>query len=137
MNKLCPWTGQKCPHQEFPWKQDGKKPKHCEKDEIMTDEHIESLIACCSMRPQPETPQGKAWEDGARQGWKWAKIYEPSWQPIETAPRDGTLILVWAPGKYDLPPLYSLCAYHADAGFTIDELREPSHWMKLQEPPGG
>lgn len=58
------------------------------------------------------------------------------WHPLDTAPTDGTLILVWAPGYSGLPPMYSLCAYHPDAGFCIDELRYPSHWRPLPPPPG-
>lgn len=33
---------------------------------------IDDLISFWSMRPQPGTPTGQAWEDGARQGWAWA-----------------------------------------------------------------
>jgi hypothetical protein len=58
-----------------------------------------------------------------------------TWHPIETAPRDGTLILVYAPSKHGLPAMFSMCAWHPDAGFCIDELREPSHWMKCPNPP--
>lgn len=58
------------------------------------------------------------------------------WRPIETAPTDGTLILVFAPGgEFDLPDLQSVCAYHQDGGFCIDEMRHPTHWMPLPPPP--
>ncbi|TXH14962.1 MAG: DUF551 domain-containing protein [Hyphomicrobiaceae bacterium] len=57
------------------------------------------------------------------------------WQPISTAPRDGTLFLAWAPAAEGLPAMFSLCAWHPDAGFCIDELREASHWMPLPDPP--
>ncbi|KWK71685.1 hypothetical protein [Burkholderia ubonensis] len=33
---------------------------------------IDVLISIWSMRPQPGTPCGEAWERGARQGWEWA-----------------------------------------------------------------
>lgn len=56
------------------------------------------------------------------------------WQPIETAPKDRA-ILVWAPGRDGLSPLHSVCIWHPDAGFCIDELREPKYWMHLPEPP--
>lgn len=60
------------------------------------------------------------------------------WQPIETAPKDGTLFLAYAAaGQHDLPALYSLCAWHPDAGFCIDELREPTHWQPLPQSPQG
>lgn len=57
------------------------------------------------------------------------------WQPIDTAPTDGTLILVYAPGVQDLDSIICPCAYHPDAGFCVDELREPTHWMPLPSPP--
>lgn len=34
---------------------------------------IDACIMLWSMRPQPGTPNGIAWEQGARQGWEWAK----------------------------------------------------------------
>ncbi len=65
-----------------------------------------------------------------------------AWQPIETAPTDGSLFLVWAPPFFDagwddggLPAMFSLCAWHPDAGFCIDELRAPTHWTPLPAPP--
>lgn len=58
------------------------------------------------------------------------------WRPIETAPKDGTLFLVWAPGsEFDLPDMMSLCAWHPDGGFCVCELRYPTHWMPLPAPP--
>jgi len=57
------------------------------------------------------------------------------WKPIESAPRDGTPIWVWAPPAHGLSAMHSLCAYHPDAGFCIDELRDPTHWRPLPIPP--
>jgi hypothetical protein len=56
------------------------------------------------------------------------------WMPISDAPKDGTLFLVWCPEAHGLPSMYSLCAWHTDAGFCVDELREPTHFMLLTEP---
>lgn len=53
------------------------------------------------------------------------------WQPIETAPKDGSLFVVWCPGYLDLPQMVSLCAWHPDAGFCVDELRQPELWTPL------
>lgn len=55
------------------------------------------------------------------------------WRPIETAPKD-RLILVYAPSYLELPAIMCLCQWHPDAGFCVDELREPTHW-KPYEPP--
>lgn len=56
------------------------------------------------------------------------------WQTIESAPKDRE-ILVYAPSYQDLRPLISVCKWHDSAGFCIDELRQPSHYCELPEPP--
>jgi hypothetical protein len=33
---------------------------------------IDDMIETWSMRPPPLSPEGEAWEQGARQGWAWA-----------------------------------------------------------------
>lgn len=62
---------------------------------------------------------------------------ESKWRPIETAPKQQwTWIIVYAPGEaWDLPGIVSPCQWHPDAGFCVDELRDPTHWMPLPEPP--
>ena len=57
------------------------------------------------------------------------------WSPIETAPRDGTLVLVYAPAVYGLKSIISVAAWHDDAGWCIDELRVVTHWMRLPDAP--
>jgi len=37
------------------------------------EEEIEFKISIWSMRPQPNTPTGDAWEQGCRQGYEWGK----------------------------------------------------------------
>ena len=69
-----------------------------------------------------------------------------AWQPIETAPCDGTTVLVYAPSPdhqrwhesvHDLPHILCTAAYHEDAGFCIDTIREPTHWRPLPAAPKG
>lgn len=50
------------------------------------------------------------------------------WQPISTAPTDGTLVEVLAPAAHGLTEIVSDAAYHPDAGWCVDELREVTHW---------
>jgi hypothetical protein len=58
------------------------------------------------------------------------RVRDVTWAPIATAPHDRTIV-VYAPGREGLPPMVSHCRYHPDAGFCIDELREPSLWTEL------
>jgi alkylation response protein AidB-like acyl-CoA dehydrogenase len=66
------------------------------------------------------------------------------WQPIETAPRDGTSILVAKAGKWVREASWwdAWYANTSDQGWmpaNIDEeygsYIEPTHWMPLPEPP--
>ena len=58
------------------------------------------------------------------------------WQPIDTAPKDGTSILVWSP-----TPEQADVAWWADGpGCWLDNYGkyltdEPSHWMHLPDGP--
>jgi hypothetical protein len=53
------------------------------------------------------------------------------------APKDGRTIIVYAPPLDGLEAIVSLCAWHNDAGFCIDELREPTHWQPFDHPRTG
>lgn len=64
------------------------------------------------------------------------------WQPIETAPRDGTDILTWRASQKTR--LGVICGMHC--GFWHPDMKEwqssdlewellPTHWMPLPEPP--
>jgi hypothetical protein len=55
------------------------------------------------------------------------------WLPINTAPTDGTPVLVKAPAKHGLPEIITECAYHPDAGFCVDELREVEFWKPISK----
>jgi len=70
------------------------------------------------------------------------------WQPIETAPKDGTEVLLWGPycgcpataqwtGKawaayWDG---WRVVEYMSDFGTDYREFDMPTHWMPLPEPP--
>jgi len=63
-----------------------------------------------------------------------------NWQPIETAPKDGTRIIVAKQSGYVMA--WASSAYWFDrekySGWTdgVDTLATPTHWMPLPAPPG-
>lgn len=58
---------------------------------------------------------------------------DTSWMPIETAPTDGTVVECYAPGAiHALHDLIGPCAYHPDAGWCMDEIREITLWRPKQ-----
>ena len=68
-----------------------------------------------------------------------------NWQPIETAPKDGTQILVWDGNNFNVswygyPSVserYKAFIYGEAVGDynCFSEVYEPTHWMPLPEPP--
>jgi hypothetical protein len=78
------------------------------------------------------------------------KMRAPGWQPIETAPRDGTLILLfcdhhdgdpeWRIGHYDQAPFGKpgpfgryVWQMQDDGGCFAEQI--VTHWMPLPDPP--
>ncbi len=63
------------------------------------------------------------------------------WQPIETAPRDGTRVLLYLVYRNDcLPPLNTEGAHVDDYGWhwmgkRANSAYRPSHWMPLPKAP--
>lgn len=61
----------------------------------------------------------------------------PVWRSIETAPKDGTIIIVWwpcdPPGNWKM----RLASWFADAWDDVGDRSElhPTHWMPLPDPP--
>jgi hypothetical protein len=74
---------------------------------------------------------------------------QPQWQPIETAPKDGTVILINNPNKYGpnkKPYKYQvLMAWYYTRKYEQGTIEywdtfnnchpKPTHWMPLPEPP--
>jgi hypothetical protein len=61
------------------------------------------------------------------------------WQPIETAPKDGTAVLLWLSGDAAFFDWMVVGSYDGDDagwndGITMFRL-EPTHWMPLPRPP--
>jgi hypothetical protein len=64
-----------------------------------------------------------------------AELAKRQWQPIETAPKDGTDILVWD-GRERFVVFYYRGASHwlMNCGSTCIEIN-PTHWQPIPEPP--
>lgn len=66
---------------------------------------------------------------------------ELAWQPIETAPKDGTVVLIWC-AEGIKTAWWEACyvwvapgAWVSDHNRSDTEEHEPTHWMRLPEPP--
>lgn len=57
----------------------------------------------------------------------------PEWRDMREAPKD-RLIRVYAPGRQGLRPIDCQCQWHDDAGFCVDDLREPAMWCEAAPP---
>jgi hypothetical protein len=59
------------------------------------------------------------------------------WQPIETAPKDGTLILVWRAAVLDRVAHHGIDMWSdkSQAWWSSLPSQQPTHWMPLPEPP--
>lgn len=57
------------------------------------------------------------------------------WQPIETAPRDGTRVLAWS-ARWQAP---STAQWYGNAWMLDSSIgqfvHQPTHWMPLPTPP--
>jgi hypothetical protein len=53
-----------------------------------------------------------------------------TWQPIETAPKDGTEILAWDGDQH------IVAWFDGDWRFSDDRQCFPTHWQPLPAPPG-
>ena len=60
------------------------------------------------------------------------------WQPIETAPKDGTEVLVVRVSEEYDTPWANVCSYFAGRWMVNaqgDQEMQPTHWMPIPEPP--
>lgn len=92
----------------------------------------------------PQTPWAEQSED-VRRHWKEraevclyhaSKVRGSEWRPIETAPKDGTVVEVYAPSACGAAAIIAISSYHVDAGWTICTVREATHWRRHAPPVG-
>jgi hypothetical protein len=67
------------------------------------------------------------------------------WQPIETAPKDGTTVLLWVRGiTHPVVAFWQVGGIISEDGFWLHfllgqfdfvEVKDPTHWMPLPTPP--
>lgn len=63
------------------------------------------------------------------------------WQPISTAPKDGTWMLMWSEhwrdgGKPTMKPVIAMWSRFGNCFVDYDSsIYMPTHWMALPEPP--
>lgn len=56
------------------------------------------------------------------------------WKPISSAPKDGTLVLLWVPGGGWYTGQWNPLSGHWDDGDYFSEL-DATHWTELPPPP--
>lgn len=62
----------------------------------------------------------------------------PQWQPIETAPKDGTPVLAWDEGAVCIVTWVSGDSIDPDGWYDVRRLDPaPTHWQPLPAPPLG
>tara|TARA_R110000822_G_C14902790_1_gene449209 strand:+ start:211 stop:399 length:189 start_codon:yes stop_codon:yes gene_type:complete len=58
------------------------------------------------------------------------------WQPIETAPKDKTQVLVWRQYEYSYDHLlFGIDWFEGGEWQKSRKYMQPTHWMPLPEPP--
>jgi hypothetical protein len=60
------------------------------------------------------------------------------WQPIETAPKDGTFVLLYCPsslGSYMDVYSFTECGGWQCSNFEYSPYPDPTHWMPLPDAP--
>ena len=70
--------------------------------------------------------------DTERQEW----VYPADWRPIDSAPTDGTIILLWAEGRMVMAR--NIAHERGDywgIELSSQEANNPTHWTYLPEPP--
>jgi hypothetical protein len=63
-----------------------------------------------------------------------------AWQKIETAPRDGTTVLLWlVDGQMMIDGEYAIQGFHSARAWRTEfhVTAEPTHWQPLPTPPEG
>jgi hypothetical protein len=57
---------------------------------------------------------------------------KPAWQPMETAPKDGTSVWVYVAATHGLGAFCHTASYHPETGWARHDLRAVTAWMALR-----
>lgn len=60
---------------------------------------------------------------------------ERAWRPIDTAPRDGTMVQLWVRGKWSYGRFVSSCGVNKWMSGVVMLHPDPAHWMPIPAPP--
>lgn len=103
----------------------------------ISDERLAMLIDGVS--ENAEHPQAPIyWQEFANALRELQRLRSNAWQPIETAPRDGTEILIFIPdcdqavASYQYGDDEDMAGWWGDGGFHY---ADPTHWQPLPAPP--
>lgn len=104
-----------------------------------TERHYGDLcVRACYMQAEEcinTVETGNPWRKTGDVKPPWIVLPDNDWRPIESAPKDGTTVLLWAPHWSAAQTGWT---FGADAWQDCPKdshLRPPTHWMPLPEPP--
>jgi hypothetical protein len=100
------------------------------------NENKQAWDACYAALPT-DLKQSLSLHDFKRLGDLFKRVFtaESPWLPIDTATTDGTEIWAYTAERDGLRAFQGPCAYHPDAGFCTDKLREVTHWAPARKHP--
>lgn len=113
-----------------------KKPKPCpfcgKASELQVPENDDVVLAvvmclscyCCGAEFFTDKEAIKAWDTRS-----------DDWQPIETAPKDGTKVMVWRPDCDFHHPHAAFDVYENEAWHRSRPSAQPTYWKPLPAPP--
>lgn len=120
-----------------------------EEIKTVTDTRLADMIRQCA--DADNIPESIVWDEDILSCLRELRLRRTGWQPIETAPKDGTEVIVgvdiasvWitrgafyvAPGERDTPDSVGWWSYkHSVTQEKLEGMYEPTHWLPMPETP--